>query len=245
MNVEVDRDSCIAHFRIQHSEFDIRHSQFPRSENLAAYDPYLRGLDHYERGQIGQNWESLLLAVELFDSAATLDPSFAMAHIMLANAHLLLGGSGYDETLQPQMFGAPRMALVKAALDDAEELDPDLAEFHAAMRHYYGRLGESERAEEHLVAVLRRKPNDPDALLSLAGFQIQRGELDSAEASLEKAGELDPRSAATAGSIRSRYATLGRYEDALPYAERAISLAATEPAPYTAKAWLHILAGDT
>ena len=31
MNVEVGRNSCIADFKIQHSIFDIRHSQFPRS----------------------------------------------------------------------------------------------------------------------------------------------------------------------------------------------------------------------
>jgi serine/threonine-protein kinase len=214
----------------------------PPTENLAAYDVYLRGLDYYERG-ISVSWEQRLLALEMFDSAAALDPGFTLAHVMRGNAHLSLGS--YDLTLQPEMLGAPRWALAKEALDEAVRLDPEHVEVQKLLARYSWYSGERVQTEEHYTAVLRQEPNDVDALLALAYFQSQRGEGDSAEALIERAGELDPRSYRTAYTISDTYARHGKYQDALRYADRGISLAADESPPYFRKAWLHILAGDT
>jgi serine/threonine-protein kinase len=215
------------------------------TENLAAYDLYLRGRDYYERGRIGLNWEAQLLALEMFDSAATLDPDFTLAHAWCANAHLTLRGSGYDVTLEPEMFGAPRLALAKAAIDEAERLDPEHVEVHKALARYYDRTGDSAQWNEHIAAVVRQQPNDPEVLLWSADLQMERGEWDSGYVSLRKAGELDPRSPRTTDDISRRFTYAGRYEDALFYSARWISLAADQPQPYVRKAWLHMLAGDT
>jgi TolB-like protein/Tfp pilus assembly protein PilF len=215
------------------------------TDNMAAYDVYLRGMDYYERGQVGQNWEAQLLALEVFDSAAALDPEFVSPHVMRAMTHWRLGFTGYDATLRPEMFGEPRSALMRAALDEAERLDPDNLEVHKASAFYYNRIGDAERMEEHASAIIRQRPNDPQGLLWLAYFQTQRGQWDSAEVSMLRASDLDPRSAETAEWVRNIYRFAGRYEDALSYQDRIVAIAADQPGSYTTKAWLHMLTGDT
>jgi tetratricopeptide (TPR) repeat protein len=215
------------------------------TENLAAYDLYLRGMEYYERGRVGQNWEVQLLALEMFDSAATLDPDFALAHVMRFNAHFMLSLSGYDSTVRPDLAGAPRRALARSAVDEAMRVDPELAAVQKALGLYYGWSGDLILMEEHFARVIRTQPNDVDALLWLARIQGVRGEWDSAEVRLRKADDLDPRSAATAANIGSRYSDAGRYEDALRYAARVVSLAGDQPGSYSNKAWLHVRMSDT
>jgi Tfp pilus assembly protein PilF len=143
------------------------------------------------------------------------------------------------------MFGAPRLALAKTALDEAESIDPEHVEVHKALALYYSWTGETEQMEEYATAVIRQQPNDPWALMTGSYFQLQRGDFDSAEVLMLRAGELDPRSPQAAGEISDLYANAGRYEDALTFADRRVSLAADQPRPYIRKAWLHMLAGDT
>jgi TolB-like protein/Flp pilus assembly protein TadD len=215
------------------------------TENLAAYDVYLRGMDYYERGRVGDNWEAQLLALEMFDSAAVLDPDFALAHVMRFNSHRLLGSQGYYLTFRPDLFGAPARALARAALDEAMHLDPELVEVQRALGRWYLWTSDLVRAEEHLVRVLRRQPNDVETLLDLAPAHMRRDERDSAAAMLQKAGDLDPRSPQTTERITWWLGACGRYEDAQRFADRWVSLAADQPGPYVYKAWWHALAGDT
>jgi TolB-like protein len=211
------------------------------TDNLEAHDAYLRGLDYFERG-FGQNWESTRLALELFDSAATLDPGFALAHVMRASARLNF--LDYDMTVQPDSIPG-RMARAQEALDEAMQLNPELVELQKTLGLYYWRLGDSAEAEAHYTAAMQLQPNDAWTLLELSRFQIGRGEWDSAEESLRRAGDLDPRSVSTANSILNGYRYMGNYEGALRYADRAVSLAADQPRPYANKAWLHVQVGDT
>jgi len=213
------------------------------TENMQAYDVYLRGLEYYERGNAGHDWEPHLLALEMFDSAAVLDPDFVLAHVMRFFAHR--GVCDYDLNVQPHMFGAPRRALAKEALDEAVRLDPEHVEVQKALAEYYRWAGDMQKFAEHAEAVIRQQPNDPWSILWLATFQSWRGERDSAEATLLRAGELDPRSIETASRIRDWFARARKHEAELSYANRIVSLAPDMPGPYFYKAWLHLVLGDS
>jgi predicted Zn-dependent protease len=120
-----------------------------------------------------------------------------------------------------------------------------LVEVQKVWGWYHLRLQDTTRAEQHYAAVLRQEPSDVDALLALAGFQVKRGESDSAEVMLEKAGDLDPRSARTARVIGDWYLSAGRPEDALTYRERYMALAANQPFTYYIVGYTHMRLGDT
>jgi tetratricopeptide (TPR) repeat protein len=164
---------------------------------------------------------------------------------MRFNAHLLLGSSGYYVTMRPDLGRANVRALARAALDEAVRIDPEIVEVQRALGVYYRWSGDLVQAEEHLFRVLRRQPNDVDALLWLARIQGARGDWDSATVMLQRAGDLDPRSAQTAQQVARSYGIGGRYEDALRSANRFVTLAADQARPYVEKGWLHVLAGDT
>ena len=67
------------------------------TENLEAYDYYLRGSDYFNR-----SWEreDIEIAVTMFEQAITLDSCFALAHAMLARGHASMFLEYYDHTDQ-------------------------------------------------------------------------------------------------------------------------------------------------
>ena len=59
------------------------------TENVEAYDAYLRGVDYYRRSQEERDMRA---AVASFERAVDLDPTFAAAHAMLSRVHSACGG---------------------------------------------------------------------------------------------------------------------------------------------------------
>ena len=57
------------------------------TDNLEAYQYYLRGKDHWSRQE---SEEPLRMAVRMHEKAVALDPDFALAHAQLSQAHSLM-----------------------------------------------------------------------------------------------------------------------------------------------------------
>jgi tetratricopeptide (TPR) repeat protein len=116
------------------------------TDNLAAYNAYLRGLSYSLRIVP----EEIEYAVEMSERAIDLDPDFALVHALLSMNH----SNSYQRRHD---FTPDRKARAKRAADRALELDPDLPEGHRALGQTYALLGrkdeairEAERAEELL-----------------------------------------------------------------------------------------------
>lgn len=91
----------------------------------AAREAYMRGLDYYRRSrQDSANAPFLAPAIEAFEEAIRLDPSYAQAFAKLAEARF------WWATLDQS--DESRMALFSQALDSAIALDPTLPEVRAA-----------------------------------------------------------------------------------------------------------------
>jgi tetratricopeptide (TPR) repeat protein len=93
----------------------------PPTENVEAYDLYLKGRFFWAR-----RGEGLNRARDFFGQALAIDPDFALAHAGLADVYSLLGFYG---GLRPE----ESMPQAKAAAERALELDDTLAEAHATL----------------------------------------------------------------------------------------------------------------
>jgi DNA-binding winged helix-turn-helix (wHTH) protein/TolB-like protein len=89
----------------------------PPTENLEAYNAYLRGLEHR---YVGAGPEERQLAIAMFERAVELDPGFALGYAALSYAHSSAFWSRFD--LDPE-----RMVLATRAAVRALELDPKRA----------------------------------------------------------------------------------------------------------------------
>src|SRR5688572_1827453 len=95
----------------------------PGTKKLEAYEAYLQGRHQFWQ-QSGE--EGLRRAAAFFEVAIEHDPNYAIAHAGLADAYMLLGGSG--NVLPRDIFPQSKAAALKAL-----ELDDKLAEGYVAL----------------------------------------------------------------------------------------------------------------
>lgn len=199
------------------------------TENLEAYDYYLRGNDYYARRFIEEDAWS---AVEMYEAAIGLDPAFAAAYAALARALVWLN---------QQFERGAALPRAREAVDEALQLAPDLAEAHMALGdfYYYGML-DFEQALEQYEWVQRRQPSNSDALALIAWIQRRLGDWESSIAFAELALGLDPLNTVWLIGQAQNYFYMRRYEGGEPYFLRAIANAPDVPYYYRWTAWFYL-----
>jgi len=206
------------------------------TENLEAYEYYLRGKDYANRG--GAEKDSRI-AIEMYEKAVEIDPTFAIAYASLSRAHSWMYW-GYDQTDE-------RLNKAKKAVDRALELKPDLPEAHLALGYYYywGSL-DYDRALEQFAIAQKDQPNNSELIAAIGYVQRRQGKFQQATANLKRAVELNPCSNKEANELADTYLTMRKYAEAVYYIDRAISIAPDWPLAYSDKARLCLLSeGDT
>ncbi|MCP3960805.1 MAG: protein kinase, partial [bacterium] len=208
------------------------------TQNLEAYQAYLRGMDYASRRE--PEPETWKLAVEMFEKAVELDPQFALAYAELSEAHSLMYHWIIDR-------GPARREMAKNAAHRALEIDPDLPEGHRALAYYYYRgHRDYQKALEEFDIAARALPNDSQLLEGTAYIRRRQGLFEQTAANLEKALEIQPKSDWIAAELAQTYTMLRRYEQADRFYHRAITLAPDQPAPYQSRAKNYLLwRGDT
>jgi len=203
-------------------------ARFARTQpiNPEAYQAYLRGIDRIKRA--GSPEEDVGMAVQMFERAVELDPSFALAYARLSMAHSRFYHYGYDQT-------EDRLAKAKAAVDKALELQPDLPDAHLAFGYYYywGHRAYDRALEEFAIAE-KNLPNDPSILMAVAFIWRRQGNFEDALDNLKRGSEMSPRDASVAFEIAVTYMVLRRYPEAERYYDRSIFL---EPDQVYSYAW--------
>jgi len=199
------------------------------TENLQAYDYYLRGKDYTARQS---NKKDAEIAVQMYEKVVELDPSFAVAYAALSRVRSYLNWSfGQIEQVQK----------AKQALDRARQLAPDLAETHLALGYYYyWGSRDYDRAMEHFAIVQRRQPNDAEVIAAIGFIRRRQGNWKQAAVQLEQAVELDPRNHARLRSLGETYLYMRRYAQAERYLDRAISAAPDIQPTYIHKFHLYL-----
>ncbi|HTZ67611.1 MAG TPA: adenylate/guanylate cyclase domain-containing protein [Roseiarcus sp.] len=176
---------------------EIERAKRKPTENLDAYDYFLRGMAAFYQYTRTSNEEAL----RLFSRAIELDPDFASAYGMAARCYMQRKGFGWVDDREREVAEADRLArraadlgrddavalctagfalaVVVGALDEGAvlidrglALNPNLAwawHFSALIKAW---LGEPEIAIEHAARAIRHSPQDPQlfAMQTAAAF---------------------------------------------------------------------------
>ena len=156
------------------------------SASVSAYELYVRARTALSSSTFTRGRQSRLDAIEFLNRAVQLDPSFLLAHCLLARVHSEMYLVGLDHT-------PPRLVLAEEALENARRLRPDSGEYHLALATYvYGGHLNYDRARQELDIARRSLPNEP-SVYELAGYVERRqGRWEQSMRDLEHAVELDP-----------------------------------------------------
>jgi serine/threonine-protein kinase len=194
------------------------------TQDIQAYESYVKAnaiIDRviYDSNLIEDLWE----AERLLERATARDPTFFLAFCKLAYVHDQLYFNSVDHT-------DARLALAKAALDKARELQPDAGEVHlAAAAHYYFGYLDYDGARLELRAARAKLPNDPYPILLLGYIDRRQGHWDASTQRLEHALSLDPRNLLFLKQVGLSYTMLRRYPDVIRIFNRAIAVAPGDP----------------
>jgi eukaryotic-like serine/threonine-protein kinase len=153
------------------------------TNDMAAYDAYLRGLDLSHSGNAPA---TIRLAIAAFGEAVSRDSTFALAWADLGSMYALV----YQNAL-PTRAAADSAGLATAR---ALALAPDLPEAHAARALYYVTVrGDNARGLAEVNAGLARSPNNAMLLRRAANAEEAVGEWHKALLRAQAAVRLDPR----------------------------------------------------
>jgi non-specific serine/threonine protein kinase len=205
------------------------------TENLDAYNLYLRALNAAERAEALSREEERLMAVQILEQAVALDPEFAIAWAELSQQHALLYFNGHDRTEE-------RLEAARTAVERALEIDPDLPQGHVAFgRYYYWGPRDYDKALEEFTIAEKDLPNDSELMASIAYIIRRQGRFEEALARQRKALELNPKSVQQSRALGTTYMQLGRYEEADRQLARTIEMAPDYAAAGVWRAWNWLL----
>lgn len=207
------------------------------TENMEAYQAYLRGLDYL--GRSSYSIEPWRMAVEMFERAVELDPEFALAHAALSQAHSGIFNVGLEHA-------QVHVDKAKEAAETALALQPNLPEAHLALGYYYYHCPRDyDRALEEFEVAGRALPNQDDILQHVGWIRRRQSRWDEALALHQRSLELSPLDATLWRETASTYLYLREYEKAMQHYDRSIAISPDHTVSYGMKAlafWLS--AGD-
>lgn len=202
--------------------------QARETKSIEAYQHYLRGISSFSSYLV----EDTRTAIDMFERATEIDPSFALAYAELSKAHSWLYVQTHDSDRSEHLERARETALRSL------ELEPALAEGHRSMGYYYyWGMRDFELALSEFSQVAQLLPNDAETLADTAYVMRRRGQFAKSVENLTQLLELDPRSASVPMSLGFTLMVQRDFEAADQAYSTAI-LRNPESAPlYLLKAW--------
>jgi adenylate cyclase len=183
--------------------------------NVDAYQLYLQG-----RALLSRRGSSILPALELFQRAVELDPSYSLAWAGIADAYTVMAyfGAVPPSQSKPQALAAARRAL---------ELDPSSAAGHTALA-CATLLYENNRslAGQEFERALQLNPRYVQGRCWYALFYVQwaLGDFERGIAEARRALEDDPLSAYVTQIVAACLGTAGRLDEAIGLGRKAVEL---------------------
>jgi tetratricopeptide (TPR) repeat protein len=191
-----------------------RRLQHKETDNLEAYDSYLRG----RQLVFQRSAKAVEEARPLLDRAIALDPRFAQAYTMLASTHILDHANGWHNADGRSLETAHELARMAAARDG------DDPEAHHVLGWTFLLGRQHERAMAEVRTALGCDPNFARAYSLLGQVFYYSGRAAEALQPLATAFRLDPNNEEDPHLhyLAQAYVSMGRYEDAVAVLKRRI-----------------------
>jgi tetratricopeptide (TPR) repeat protein len=183
------------------------------TDNLAAYDYYLRGRAHFNRFTKETNAQ----ARQMFEKVLELDPQYAEAYAFLGRTYFrewVLQWSQDSQALE-QAFALAQRAV---AVDDS------LAQAHATLGNVYVWKKQYDQAIAEAERAIALDSNFADAYTRLGDILKFAGRPEEALGLIEKARRLNPHYPPVyLFFLGEAYRSTGRYEEAIAAYKRALT----------------------
>jgi TolB-like protein/Tfp pilus assembly protein PilF len=202
------------------------------TENPEAHRLYLLGRYHFGKAtQAG--WSD---AIQAFNQAIQLDPTYALAYCGLADNYNFLGGSF--------MPGKEAWAKEKDAAQKAVALDPNLADAHLSLALALAGDFDWSGMEREMKRALELNPNLALARDQYAWLLTLLGRFDEADAQSKIAVELDPLSPLLEVNRGYWLYLARRFDEANMHFRKALELDANYPWAHRTLGWSLLWQGD-
>ena len=205
-----------------------------RTDNLEAYNIYLRALYHWNRFTPADHRK----AMSLLEESIRLDPGFAAAYSLLSSCYGVLGSTG---TMLPHV-AYPKS---REYADKALELDPELAETYislAIMNIFY--YWDCAAADKALKKALEMKPGSGYIHKAYGMCLKAWDKQEEAHKEFELAVSLDPLSVMIRGQLAFSHFCLERYDEALAEIDRGLAIDPQHQWTLDLKGWCHLMKGE-
>jgi Tfp pilus assembly protein PilF len=183
------------------------------TENAEAYQLYVKGRFYLAQ----RTREGLYKALDQFNQALAKDPSYAQAYAGVADAYILILDRGWisNDEASPKIRSAAQRAI---------ELDPTLAEPHAALAVLKEQADwDWAGAEAEFRKAIELNPNDATSHHWYSVLLENLGRFKEALAENEKALALDPASPQINANHAGFLSDMHRYDDAMAELNRLIA----------------------
>ncbi len=197
------------------------------TSNAEAYDYYLKGIEYDDRSSSRADRE---IAIEQFERAIALDPTFAAAYARLARVHAGMYWFYYDRTKE-------RVAKSRIAAEKALALAPNLPVSHESMGwyHYHTKLDYNSALKEFSVAI-ELQPNNPNVSYGMAAVFRRQGNMSESVKHWRKAVEGSPRASEIVRQLGETLTLDRKYEEADEHYRNAIRLSPDNATTYGQRA---------
>jgi TolB-like protein/Tfp pilus assembly protein PilF len=201
------------------------------TNNPQAYDTYLHGLAFDTHSAYSNTVQRK--AIDAYERAVQLDPQFALAWARLSRAHAALYFIRADQT-------PARRDAARRALENAQELKPNLPETQLALGYYqYWVLNDYDLARTTFTRLRTLLPGSSDTIYALGLVTRRQGRWDESIVYLEQCLALDPRNAEVLSNTAWTYAMLRQFSAALKHYDRALEVTPNDLDLVTAKAGIY------
>ena len=188
------------------------------TDNVAAYDEFLRGWEHYLRFTS----DDLALAVQSFKKAIEFDPNYGRAYAALALTYWSGSNVGIVRKGLGVPYGEARLSARKY-LKEAMKSPSSIARQVNSQFYLYQRR--HEEAVSELQQAIGLDPNDPVCNASMGRALLYDGKPKEAVDFLNRAMRLDPHNPARyLGLLGGAHFCMGNLEEAATLVEKSIRL---------------------
>jgi TolB-like protein/Flp pilus assembly protein TadD len=204
------------------------------TQNIEAYTLFLKGLHFYNK--ITPN--DVKKAIECFEKALTIEPTYAQAYAMTAACYAFLGATG-------QMPPKEAFQFVHKNSDKALQLDNSLAIGYSAKGSAYLFYDwKWKEAYNSLIRAIDLNPAAFGAHQLLSFYYLSTGQKKAAVEIMEKALQLDPLSPIANHYLAEAYFNAGRTDDALKQVESLLDIYPHMRVALELKGWCIGMKGD-